>query len=72
MSRPTAQHGIKKRCAIEHAKTGLTFLGPRQMTADVADGSKKPTLITARLSSTYTGDQPVDDLCTFSPSTPMI
>lgn len=48
------------------------FLGPRQMTASSFPGRRKPMDMTPRLSSTYTGLQPLPLLCTSSPSRPII
>mmetsp|Transcript_5 Transcript_5/g.17 ORF Transcript_5/g.17 Transcript_5/m.17 type:complete len:298 (+) Transcript_5:1013-1906(+) len=44
------------------------FRGPRQITASSGLGSRKPMLITARFSATYTGCHPEALLCTSCPS----
>ena len=48
------------------------FLGPRQITASSRFGSMNPIDITARFSSTYTGDHPELLLCTSASASPHI
>lgn len=50
----------------------LFLRGPRQMIASSGCASRKPMDITARLSSTYTGDHPRALWCTSCPSRPSI